>query len=265
MYAVRYCKPHSASDARQMLADDPDARYLAGGMTLIPTLKQRLLRVSRLVDVTGLPGFTDIRVSSDVVTIGAAVTHDCVARSGAVAQVIPALATLAGGIGDPQVRNRGTLGGSVANNDPAADYPAGVLALRAAVVTDRREIASDVYFRGMFATSLNAGELVTAIRFQVPDAAAYIKLPNPASRYATVGIFVARFRDAIRVAVTGAGPGVFRWTEAEARLAHSFEVSSVAGLVLDAKHLNQDLHATAEYRAHVASVVLANAVAHAAS
>ena len=189
--------------------------------------------------------------------MGALTTHAAVSAN---ATAIPALAKLAGAIGDQQVRNRGTLGGVIANNDPAADYPAAVLALDAVVDTDRGSHAADDYFQGMFATALADGEIVTRVGFRVPQAAAYAKFRHPASRYAIVGVFVARFADGVRVAVTGAGPGVFRWAEAEAALSANFSAAAVAGLVLDDGDLNTDIHASAEFRAHLAGVMLAQAI-----
>ena len=210
MYAFDYSRPNQISGAVADLAKD-DAKALAGGMTLIPTMKQRLASPTALIDLGGLSELSGIRREGDAIVIGAMTRHVDVATSDAVNAAIPALAKLAGGIGDAAVRNRGTIGGSLANNDPAADYPAGALALAATIVTNQRQIAADDYFRGLFETALEAGELITAVSFPIPEKAAYIKFANPASRYALVGVFVAKTAEGVRVAVTGAGAeGVFR-------------------------------------------------------
>src|SRR5688572_26427152 len=218
MYALKYVQPKSVKEAAAFLAAHPEAKLLSGGMTLIPTLKQRLARPSHLVDVGGLPELSGIEIKDGRVAIGAATKHYDVATSAVVKKAIPSLAYLANHIGDPQVRNRGTLGGSVANNDPAADYPAAVLALSARVVTNKREIAADDFFQGMFATALEEGEILVRVLFDVPQRAAYEKFPHPASGYAMTGVFIAETKTGIRVAVTGAGPGVFRWNAAEGAL-----------------------------------------------
>jgi carbon-monoxide dehydrogenase medium subunit len=210
-----------------------------------------------IVDLAAIPGLAVVSRDGDRLWVGALTTHAAVSAD---ATAIPALARLAGAIGDQQVRNRGTLGGVIANNDPAADYPAAVLALDAVVETDRGSHAADDYFQGMFATALADGEIVTRVGFRVPQAAAYAKFRHPASRYAIVGVFVARFADGVRVAVTGAGPGVFRWNEAEAALSADFSVGAVKSLVLDDGDLNTDIHASAEFRAHLAGVMLAQAI-----
>src|SRR5579871_2208709 len=215
MYELTYVKAKSVADAAAFLAAHPDAKLLSGGMTLIPTLKQRLARPSHLIDIAGLSELKGITLQGDRLSIGAATRHIEVARSEVVRKAIPALADLAFHIGDPQVRNRGTIGGSVANNDPAADYPAAVLALDGEVVSNRRSHRADGFFQGVFATALEEGEIVQRIVFGVPRRAAYAKFPHPASGYAMTGVFVADFGAAVRVAVTGAGPGVFRWSEAE--------------------------------------------------
>jgi carbon-monoxide dehydrogenase medium subunit len=246
--------PRSLSEATALFADGGEAAYLAGGHTLIPAMKSRLRMPDALVDLAGL-GLSGISVDGDRLWIGAMTRHADVAV-GAVG--IPGLACLAAGIGDAQVRNRGTLGGSVANNDPAADYPAAVLALDAVIETDRGRHGADDFFQGMFTTALAEGEIVTRIGFAIPQASAYAKFRNPASRYAMVGVYVARFAAGWRVAVTGAGPGVFRWIEAEAVLAAGGDIGA---LTMPADDLNSDIHAGADYRAHLCGVMLKQAVA----
>lgn len=250
-------RPRSLSEATAQFTSGGEAAYLAGGHTLIPAMKSRLRMPDALVDLSGL-GLAGIAREGDRLWIGAMTRHADVAAG---ATAIPALACLAAGIGDAQVRNRGTLGGSVANNDPAADYPAAVLALDAVIETDRATHAADDFFQGMFSTALADGEIITRIGFAIPQAAAYAKFRHPASRYAIVGVFVARFAgestDAWRVAVTGAGPGVFRWTDAEAALAAGRD-----GPAMPADDLNSDIHAGADYRAHLCGVMLKQAVAN---
>ena len=263
MYDFGYHRPSSAADAAALLAKNGEAKLVAGGMTLIPTLKQRLAKPTKLVDLGGVSGLAGIKASKSLVTIGAMTTHDAVARSKAVAKAIPALAVLAGGIGDPAVRNRGTIGGSISNNDPAADYPAAVVALGATVVTSSRRIEGDKFFTGMFETALKKGEIVKAVEFPVPERAAYMKFPNPASRYAIVGVFVAKTKTGVRVAVTGAGPCVFRVPEMEAALAKSFSPDAIADVKAKPTGLNADIHASAEYRAHLIGVMARRAVAKA--
>jgi carbon-monoxide dehydrogenase medium subunit len=260
MYAFNYVKPGSLSEASALLAREEGARPLSGGMTLIPTLKQRLSQPSHLLDIAGLAELRGIAREGDAVVIGAATRHVEVATSALVREAIPALAALAAGIGDPQVRNRGTMGGSVANNDPAADYPAAVLGLGATVHTDRRAIAADDFFQGLFTTALEPGELITRTSFPLARRAAYAKFRHPASGYAMTGVFIAQTAAGLRVAVTGAGPGVFRWTDAEAALSARFESSAVASLAVDAGELNADIHAPAEYRANLMRVMAARAV-----
>ena len=239
--------------------DAEDGTFLAGGHTLIPTLKQRLAMPSDVVDLAGLD-MTGISVSGGAVTIGAGATHASVAASGDVRGAIPALADLAGHIGDPHVRARGTIGGSVANNDPAADYPAALVGLSATVTTNEREISADDFFTGMFETALEEGELITAVTFPGADRAAYIKFPNPASRYAIVGVFVAQASGGVRVAVTGAGPCVFRVPEMEAALASDFASDAIKDIAIEDDDLNSDIHASAEYRAHLVNVMARRAV-----
>ena len=261
MYSFAYVKPSSVKEVTAFLESNPEARPLAGGMTLIPTLKARLAQPSHLVDLSALEELRGIDLQGSTLTIGAGTRHRDVFRSDTVRNAIPALAELAGRIGDPAVRNLGTLGGSVANNDPAADYPAAVLGLNARVITDRREIAADDYFQGMFATALEAGELIVRIAFPVPKRAAYEKFAHPASGYAMTGVFVAETAGGVRVAVTGAGPGVFRWTEAETALGKKLAVDSVASLRMPPDDLNEDIHGTREYRANLVNVLTKRAVA----
>lgn len=248
-------RPGSLAEARS--AFQGDAAFLAGGHTLIPTMKSRLRAVETLVDLAKVPGLDGILLEGDRLLLGAMARHAAVADSATVQQAIAGLAKLAGGIGDPQVRNRGTVGGSVANNDPAADYPAAVLALDAVIETSHGSHAAEDYFQGMFSTALADGELITAIRFRVPQASAYGKHPHPASRYALAGVFVARFAEGHRVAVTGATMGVERWAEAERLLDAG---ASLEGLVLDSDALSADIHASAEFRGHLAGVMLRQAV-----
>src|SRR5262245_15842722 len=263
MHDFQYHRPASASDAAGLLAGKSEAKVVAGGMTLIPTLKQRLAQPSDLIDLGGIADLKGVKAEGAGITIGAMTTHADVARSADVKNAIPALAALAGGIGDPQVRNRGTIGGSVANSDPAADYPAAVLALGATIRTNKREIKADDFFKGMFETALQDGEIITAIHFPKPDKAGYSKFPNPASRYAIVGVFVAKAGSGVRVAVTGAGPCAFRSKELESALAASFTPDAAKAVKISANGLNSDLHATAAYRAHLVSVMASRAVASA--
>lgn len=263
MYAFSYQRPSTVADAVAALKDE-EAKALGGGQTLLPTLKQRLARPSALVDLSGVPEMKGIREIAGGLEIGAFTRHAEVAHSDLVKRVIPALASLAEGIGDRQVRNMGTIGGSIVNADPSADYPSAVVALKATVVTDRREIAGDDFFTGMFETALEPGEIVTAVRFQAPDKASYAKFRNPASRYAIVGVFVARFGAQIggevRVAVTGAAASVFRATEMETALAADFRAEALNGVKVSADGLNADLHASADYRAHLVTVMAKRAV-----
>jgi len=261
MYEFTYHKAASVADAAAKVAGADDGVLMAGGMTLIPTLKQRLASPSDIVDLGDVGDLAGISVSGGVVSIGAMTRHDAVANSADVKGAIPALAALAGGIGDPAVRNRGTIGGSIANNDPAADYPAAVLGLGATVVTDKREIAADDFFLGMFETALEPGEIVTRVDFPVPTKAAYVKFPNPASRYAIVGVLVAETASGVRVAVTGAGPCVFRATAMETALAANFSAGALDGVTIPSGDLNADIHASAEYRAHLVGVMAKRAVA----
>ncbi|WP_212526125.1 xanthine dehydrogenase family protein subunit M [Actibacterium sp. MT2.3-13A] len=259
MYAFDFERPTTIADAVKALSAE-DAQALSGGQTLIPTLKQRLASPSRLVSLTAIPELKGICVADDgALCIGAATSHADVA---AEATAYPALAALAGQIGDPAVRNRGTIGGSLANNDPSACYPAAALGSGATIVTDRRKIAADDYFQGMFETALDEGEIITEVRFPVPEKAAYIKFEQPASRFALVGVFVAKYAGGVRVAVTGASEdGVFRWAEAEAALSSDFSAGAIDGLSVGADGMIGDLHGTPEYRAHLVKVLTARAVA----
>ena len=264
MYDFAWQKPKSLPEAVKALGSDADAKALAGGMTYIPVLKQRLAKPSALVDLSGL-GLTGITAANGVVTIGAMTTHGAVAHSDAVKNTIPALAALAGMIGDEAVRHRGTIGGSIANNDPAADYPAAALALGATIKTDRRSIKADDFFTGMFSTALEQGEIITAVEFPVPLKAGYEKFRNPASRYAIVGVFVAQTSGGTRLAVTGAGQGgVFRHTAMEQALAGDFSADAIKGVKTPSADLNGDIHASSEYRAHLVGVIAGRAVAKAA-
>jgi carbon-monoxide dehydrogenase medium subunit len=261
MYEFDYQKAASLADAAKILAADEDAKLVAGGMTLIPTLKQRLAKPSDLIDLGSLPELTGITEEGGGVRIGAMTRHIDVHRSDIVKRVIPALSALAGMIGDPAVRNRGTIGGSISNDDPAADYPAAVVGLGATVVTTTREIPGDEFFVGMFETALAQDEIVTAIKFPKPETAAYQKFKNPASRYAIVGVFVAKTAGGVRVAVTGAGPYVFRVPEMEAALGSSFSPDAIKDIAIADDGLNTDIHASAEYRAHLVNVMARRAVA----
>lgn len=259
MHNFEFVKPSTIADAVNALAHE-DAQALSGGQTLMPTMKQRLAAPSLLVSLTGIAEMKGIRASGGMVEIGAATTHAAVAREAATAY--PALAALAGQIGDPAVRNRGTIGGSLANNDPAACYPAAVLASGATIVTNAREIAADDFFEGLFATALEEGEIITAVRFPVPDRAAYAKFQQPASRFALTGAFVAKYPSGVRVAITGAGEdGVFRWTEAEAALSGSFSTAALDTLPVSPDGLIGDLHGTPQYRANLVKVMTKRAVA----
>jgi aerobic carbon-monoxide dehydrogenase medium subunit len=261
MYEFKYSKATSADDAVEKLKAADDGKFMAGGMTLIPTLKQRLAMPSDVIDLASVDNMAGISVDGSTVTIGAMTRHADVATSDDVNKAIPALAILAGGIGDPAVRHRGTIGGSIANSDPAADYPAGVLGLNATVVTNEREIAADDFFTDLFETALNEQEIITAVRFPIPDRAGYIKFPNPASGYAVVGVMVAKFGDDVRVAVTGAGASAFRVPEMETALVANFSADAVADISIPADDLNADIHASAEYRAHLVTVMAKRAVA----
>ncbi len=260
MYAFDYHRPQSLADASGKLKSGA-GRPLAGGQTLIPAMKLRLAQADTLVDLGAIADLKGITHHGDVLRIGAMTTHAEVAESPVVRQVLPGLAALAGGIGDPHVRHRGTIGGSVANNDPAADYPAGVLALDATVHTNQRAIAADDFFTGLFSTALEDGEIVTHFDVPVPVGFSYAKFANPASRFALVGVAVAKTKSGVRVAVTGAGAsGVYRLAEAEAALSANFSPSALDGVTIDASNMLSDIHAEADYRAHLVGVMLRRAV-----
>ncbi|HHX91102.1 MAG TPA: carbon monoxide dehydrogenase [Paracoccus sp.] len=259
MYDFDFVKPATLSEAVSALARD-GAQALAGGQTLLPTMKQRLNAPDALVSLTGITELKGVRREGDALVIGAATTHARVAQEAAAHY--PALAALAGQIGDPAVRNRGTIGGSVANNDPSACYPSAVLGSGATIVTNAREIAADDFFDGMFSTVLEEGEIITAIRFPIPQRAAYAKFLQPASRFALTGAYVAQYPGGVRVAITGASEdGVFRWTEAEAALSGNFTPEAIKGLSVPAEGMIGDLHGTPEYRAHLVGVMTRRAVA----
>jgi carbon-monoxide dehydrogenase medium subunit len=256
-----YHRPDSVDAAVAARRAAADGLYLAGGMTLIPTLKQGLAEPSDLIDLAAIPGLSAIAVSGERVSIGAMTRHAQVAASPELRRAIPALAELAGEIGHAQVRNRGTIGGSLANSDPAADYPAAAVGLGATIRTDRREISADAYFIALFETALEPGELIRAVEFPIPTRAAYRKFRHPASRYAVVGVFVADFGGRYRVGVTGAGPCAFRLPALEAALASKADPSAVEGLEIDSSRFNSDLHASAEYRAQLVRVMAKRAIA----
>ena len=263
MYAFAYHRPSTVSDATALLASQTDAKFMAGGQTLLPAMKLRLANPSDIVDLGGLRAtLSGIRREGDRVIVGAMARHGEIATSEVLRSAIPALAGMAAIVGDPAVRSRGTMGGSLANNDPAADYPAAALALGATIVTDRREIGADDYFRGLFETALEEGEMITAISWPIPKRAGYEKFRNPASRYAMVGVFVAERADGeVRVTVTGAGAsGVFRATDFETALKADFSEGAIAGVKASPEGLNSDMHADAAYRAHLIGVMARRAL-----
>ena len=261
MYDFEYHKPSSVADAVKLLAADPDARAISGGMTLLPALKLRLNKPTSVVDLSGIGELHGVKREGNTIVIGALTKHYEVATSAVVKAAIPALAAMAASIGDTQVRNRGTMGGSVANNDPSADYPAALMALGATIQTDRRKVAADDFFLGMFATALEVGELVTAIHIPVPEKAGYAKMKNPASRYVMAGVFVSKGAGGVRVAVNGAGPCVFRQADMEKALAGNWSANAVAGIAQSADGMNSDIHGSAEYRAHLVGVMAKRAMA----
>jgi carbon-monoxide dehydrogenase medium subunit len=261
MQSMQYHRPTSVSEAVQLLKKRADDKVLAGGQSVLPSMKLGLLAPEGFIDLAGIPELSGIKLGNGTVTIGAMTTHAAVAASKDVGQAIPALAKLAGGIGDRAVRNRGTIGGSLANSDPAADYPAAVLALGATIQTNARTIAADDYFKGLYETALQPGELITAVTFPVPEKAAYVKFKQPASRFALVGVFVAKTAGGVRVAVTGAGPCVFRVKALEDALAKKFAPESCDGIKVPPAGLNSDIHGSAEYRAHLIPVLARRAVA----
>jgi aerobic carbon-monoxide dehydrogenase medium subunit len=264
MYAFEYHRPKTVAEAVSLLQGASDGKLLAGGHTLIPTLKQRLASPSDIVDLGAIAELKGIRQEGDRLIIGALTTYSEVVESETARRAIPALAQLASHIGDSQVRNRGTIGGSIANNDPASDYPAAVLGLNATVKTNRREIGADDFFLGMFETALAEDEIIVSVSFPKPAKAGYMKFPNPASRYAIVGVMVAQTGGGVRVAVTGAGPCVYRLPEFEQALASNFSPAALDPLSVSADGLNSDIHASAEYRAHLVKVMARRALEAAA-
>jgi len=261
MYDFEFHRPTSIEEARQILADNEDAKLIAGGMTMLPTMKMRLASPTDLVDLSNISALYGLRDGGEFLEIGAMVTHAEIAASDAVRKEIPALAHLAGLIGDAQVRNRGTIGGSLANSDPSADYPAAVLGLDAIVKTDRRQVAADDFFLSLFETALGADEIIESIQFRKPGRAAYAKFPNPASRYAIVGVMVSEIDGNIRAAVTGAGPCAFRSDALETAVSGDFSTDALDGLTIDADEFNEDMFASADYRAHLVMAMARRAVA----
>ena len=265
MYAFEYHRPTSIREAASLAGKAEDAKFLAGGHTLLPTMKLRLAGPADLIDLGQIAELRGIERAGDTITIGAMMKHAEVAHAAKVKEAIPALAEMAELIGDPHVRNRGTIGGSIANNDPSADYPAACLALNATITTNKRTIAADDFFQGIFTTALEDGEIITRVTFPIPAQAAYVKFRNPASRYALVGVFVARHAGGVRVAVTGAGSnGVFRAPEMERALGGSFSPEALDGIAVAVSEMNSDMHADAEYRAHLVGIMARKAVQAAA-
>lgn len=261
MFNTKYHRPTTLSEAIAALLDADDGKLLAGGQTLIPTMKQRLAAPSDVIDLRHIDELKGIKDNGNSITIGAGVTHAEIETSESVKAGIPSLSALAGRIGDPHVRHMGTLGGSVANNDPAADYPAAVLGLGATLKTSKRDIAADDFFDGMFTTVLDEDEIIISITFPKAERAAYVKFPNPASRYAMAGAFVAKLSTEVRVTVTGAGAdGVFRHTAAESALANDFSSAALAGISVSADDMLSDMHGSAEYRANIVNVITRRAV-----
>jgi aerobic carbon-monoxide dehydrogenase medium subunit len=266
MYETSYHRAGSVADAAALMAKSEDGKFLGGGQTLIPTMKQRLAAPSDLIDLGNVAEMKGISEEGGAVKIGAGTTHYEVSASDTVKRSIPGLAALAGAIGDPAVRHMGTIGGSIANNDPAADYPSALVALGATVTTNKRSLSADEFFVGMFETALEEDEIVTSISFPVPEKSAYAKYPNPASRYAMAGVFVAKAKDGgVRVAVTGAGQdGVFRASEMETALSGNWSPDAVAGISVGAGNLLSDIHGSSDYRANLVTVMAKRAVAAAA-
>jgi carbon-monoxide dehydrogenase medium subunit len=261
MYEFKYHRPGTVRQAANLLAKNEDAKVIAGGHTLVPVMKQRLASPPHLVDLSHIEGLNTIEMKGRALVIGATATHFEVANSPIVGEAIPSLAELAGMIGDPAVRHRGTIGGSLANNDPTADYPAAVMALGAAIVTNKRRLKPEEFFQGLFSTALEPDEIITKVMFPLPKKAAYVKFRNQASRYALVGVFVARRPSDVRLAVTGAGSGgVFRVTSFEEALKKRFSPKVLEGLNVPAEGLNSDIHGSAEYRAHLIGVLARRAV-----
>ena len=260
MYNFSYQKVSSVADAVDAIKKADDGKFVAGGQTMLPTMKHRLASPSDVIDLGGIDELKGISVDGDTVTIGAMTTHAEVAASIDVQGTIPALANLAGNIGDPAVRNRGTIGGSIANNDPAADYPAAVIGLGATIKTNKREISGDEFFTGMFETALEDDEVITAVSFPKVEASAYMKFENPASRYAIVGVFVAKSGDIVKVGVTGATACAHRGLRLEKALNGNFAAEAVDEVEIPVEKMNSDIHASAEYRAHLVKVMTKRAV-----
>lgn len=261
MENFEYHRPSKLADAVKLIKAKKDGKLMSGGMTLIPTMKQGLATPSDIIDLTGLKN-TGVKVTKTKVTIMAGTTHAEVAENKDLKKALPALAALAGNIGDPHVRHRGTIGGSVANADPAADYPAALLALNAKVVTDSRTIEADKFFKGLFETALRANEIIKQIEFEIPARSAYSKFPNPASRYAMVGVFVADFgKKGVRVGVTGAKGSAYREKAMEKALSANFSADALVGVNVKADDMNSDIHGSTEYRAHLVDVMAKRAVA----
>jgi carbon-monoxide dehydrogenase medium subunit len=261
LHSFNYHKPSTIAEAAAALQSAEDGKFIAGGMTLLPTMKQRLAAPSDLVDLAHISDLQGVRFDSGHVRIGAMTRHAHVARNAEIQTRAPVIAQLAGGIGDVQVRNRGTMGGSIANSDPAADYPAAVLGLGATIETNRRSIRGDDFFLGLFQTALDDNEMIVAVKFPIPDAAAYVKFRQPASRFALVGVMVARFGADVRVAVTGAGACAFRVPAFEQKLAERFSPEVLEGVPVSSEGLNSDIHGDAEYRAHLVGVLARRAAA----
>jgi carbon-monoxide dehydrogenase medium subunit len=261
MYAFTYERPKNVADAAKLLKKADDGKILAGGQTLLPAMKLRLASPGTLVDLSGIKGLSGIKKGGKDITIGAMTKHVEVMKSADVQKAIPALAHLVSLIGDPAVRNRGTIGGSLANNDPSADYPAAALGLGATIHTNKRKVDADKFFKGLFETALAGDEIIESVSFPVPEKSGYEKFPNPASRFALVGVFVSKSKDGVRVAVTGASEsGVFRVKEMEAALAKNWSAKALDGIKVPAKNMIADLHGTAEYRAHLIGVMARRAV-----
>ena len=258
MKSFNFKTPTNTKEASKLASGK--AAFLAGGMTILPAIKLRLAAYSDLINIKKIKSLSGIKVSSKSLRVGATTTHAEVSTSKEVGKSIPSLAVLAEGIGDPQVRNRGTIGGSIANNDPAADYPSACLSLKAIIHTNKRKIPADKFFKGMFETDLKKGELIEMVEFEAPEKSAYAKFPNPASRYAIVGVYVAKFKSEVRVAVTGAGSCVFRCKEIEEALSSNFSPAAIDSASISNKGLNSDIHASAEYRAHIIKVMAKKAV-----
>lgn len=265
MYATNYHRASSTEEAAELFGKSDNAKFLGGGQTLLPTMKQRLADPADLIDLAHIEAMHGITIDGDKVTIGAGTTHATVESSKELAERCPSITDLAGMIGDPAVRHLGTIGGSIANNDPAADYPAAMLALNARIMTSKRTLDADDFFTGMFDTALEENEIVTAVTFSVPEKGAYEKFRNPASRYAMCGVFVAKNGDgSVRVAVTGAGAdGVFRHREMEEKLSGDWSADAIEGCAVDAGEMLSDIHGDGEYRANLVKVMAARAIAKA--